>query len=95
STLRSFLNRPLGVFWICLFIISINLVLDGTLLRFWGLKKDFIQLQKDSVQLNQEINKMTTQIKRAHDPVFVEREARDRFNLVKEKDLVFVFTDDE
>ena len=35
------------------------------------------------------------QLRKARDPVFLEKEARDRFDLVSEGDLVFVFSEEE
>ena len=73
----------------------LNLVLDGSLFRLWKLHRDFNQLTTDITSLQGQHMQLKTQLTKAKDPAFMEREARDRFDLVNEGDLVFVFSDDE
>lgn len=80
--------------WLCLGLIVLNLVLDGSLFRLWSLHRDHTQLEAELVTLTQQNDKLKTQLKKAKDPAFLEREARDRFDLVNEGDLVFVFSEE-
>ncbi len=95
SAVNDFLHRPWVVLWTCLAIAFVNLVLDGTLLRMWSLNRDFAQLEQSSKHLKTELASLDSKIRQATNPAFVEREARDRFDLVGEGDLVFVFTEEE
>lgn len=95
SAVNDFLHRPWVVLWTCLGLAFVNLVLDGTLLRMWSLHREFDSLQTSSIALEQELKTLDLKIKQATDPAFVEREARDRFDLVGAGDLVFVFADEE
>lgn len=61
----------------------------------WSLNRDFAQLEQSSKQLKIELASLDSKIRQATNPAFVEREARDRFDLVGEGDLVFVFTEEE
>jgi cell division protein FtsB len=88
------LQNPLQVFWVCLMLAFTNCVLDGSLLRLWSLHRDSSQLQTQVLALKNENIKMKSMIKAASDPAFIEREARNRFDLVEQGDLVFVFTED-
>ena len=92
---NKFLHRPWTVFWVCVGLAFLNLVVDGTLLRLWSLHRDYSTLQRDSVTLQTELKTVQAKIHQAKDPEFMEREARDRFDLVGKGDLVFVFTGDE
>lgn len=72
----------------------LNLVLDGSLFRLWKLHRDFNQLNSDIASLQGQHLALKNQLTKAKDPAFMEREARDRFDLVSEGDLVFVFADE-
>ena len=95
SALNNLLHAPQKVIWICLGLVVLNLVLDGSLFRLWSLHRDFnaTQLNIQTLQLQNE--KLRVQLQKARDPAFLEREARDRFDLVSEGDLVFVFSEEE
>jgi len=76
-------------------LIVLNLVMDGSLFRLWSLHRDHENFQTNIAALEQQNSKLNIQLAKAHDPAFLEREARDRFDLVSEGDLVFVFSEEE
>lgn len=94
GSLALMLQNPLRVFWVCLSLICINFLLDGSPLRLWSLRREQDELRTQVAALKVENNRVKTLIKRASDPGFIEREARDRFDLVEESDLVFIFSQD-
>jgi cell division protein FtsB len=87
------LNRPLKVLLVCAALIFVNLILEGSLLRLWSLHREKDGLVKKQAELRQESHELSLKLEKASDPSFLEREARDRFDLVSEGDLVFVFSD--
>lgn len=89
------MNRPLIVLSICSFLAFINLVIDGSLLRIWGLHQEIHGVRQQSYDYNDKINAMNKKIKRAADPEFIKQEAVDRLDMVHEGDLVFVFSDED
>lgn len=89
------LNRPLKVLLICSIIMFVNLVLEGSLLRLWSLHREQAELESKKSQMYLESKDLSLKLEKASDPAFLEREARDRFDLVSEGDLVFVFSDGE
>ena len=89
------IHHPQRVFYICIVILLLSLVFDGTLIKIWRLNRNIDSFQVESSRLQSEIVNINKQIQQAHDPSFLEREARDRFDLVKEGDLVFVFSEEE
>lgn len=93
--LNNLLHTPQKVIWICLGLIVLNLVLDGSLFRLYSLHTDYRTLQKNIQTLEQQNSKLSLQLKKASDPAFLEQVARDRFDLVSEGDLVFVFSEEE
>src|SRR5438045_3255387 len=88
---RSFLNHPGKVVILCLAFFTITLLMNGLLWRLWGLHRDFERLTVEIVGTKTDIEKLNAQLKQAKDPSFIERQARDKLDLVSEKDLVFVF----
>jgi cell division protein FtsB len=93
--LNTLLHTPQKVIWICLGLVVLNLGIDGSLFRLWTLHRDYKTIQENIGTLEQQNAKLKIQLARAKDPAFLEREARDRFDLVSEGDLVFVFSEEE
>jgi cell division protein FtsB len=93
--LNDLLQRPQKVIWICLGLLILNLVLDGSLFRLWSLHRDSQEMSANILGLQAQNYELTKRLQKAKDPAFLEREARDRFDLVSEGDLVFVFSEEE
>ena len=93
--LQNLLHNPIKVIWICLSIVLLNVVLDGSLLRLWSLHRDHKSMLIEIEKLQLSNQDLRTRVKHAGDPAFLEREARDRFDLVSAGDLVFIFSEDE
>lgn len=92
--LNDLLQAPQKVIWICLGLLTLNLVLDGSLFRLWSLYRDSDAIVKNIQTLQQQNQDLSKRLQKAKDPSFLEREARDRFDLVSEGDLVFVFSEE-
>lgn len=88
---RIFLNHPGKVAAVCVVFFATTLLMNGLLWRLWGLHRDFERLTVEITGTKSDIEKLNTQLKQAKDPSFIERQARDKLDLVSEKDLVFVF----
>ncbi|MEZ0392327.1 MAG: septum formation initiator family protein [Pseudobdellovibrionaceae bacterium] len=88
------LNQPLKIFLLCLAFATLSLVLNGTFLQLYRLHRDrdVLQEQIKSTRLN--ILDLDKQLRMAKDPVFIERQARDNYDLVDEHDLMFVFSEE-
>lgn len=88
---RGFLNYPGKVSTLCVVFFTITLIMNGLLWRLWGLHRDFERLTLEIADTQTDIQRLNAQLKQAKDPSFIERQARDKLDLVSEKDLVFVF----
>lgn len=88
------LQRPVRVFSICLILLFVGLILDGSLFRLWALHRDSGQIEKQMHDLKSASTELQIKIKKAKDPQFIEILARDRFELAEEGDLIFVFSDE-
>jgi cell division protein FtsB len=93
-----FLNRlvhqPLKVLVLCLVLLFFSLVVNGSLFQLWSLYRERTRLQIESTRLEAESQQLAMKIQHAKDPQFIELQARDRFDLVQEGDLIFVFSDE-
>jgi len=95
SRLNAFLHSPIKVFWCCLVFVAISLLLNGSLLRLYGLHRDEVRLRTQTQQVIASMTELESQLRQAQDPAFLERQAMDRYDLADENDLVFVFSDDQ
>ncbi len=95
SFVTELLQRPVQVFSICLFLLFVGLILDGSLFRLWVLHRDSIDIEHKIKTVRAATGELQMKIKKAKDPQFIEIQARDRFELAEEGDLIFVFSDEE
>lgn len=93
--LNALLQAPQKVIWICFGLIVLNLVIDGSLMRLWSLHRDHDSIREKIEILKIKNEELQARLKKAKDPAFLERQARDRFDLVSEGDLVFIFSEEE
>jgi cell division protein FtsB len=90
-----FLQHPLKVFIVSFVLVVTGLVFDGNLIRLWRLNRDSEDLTSRMKVIKSETLNLSKKIDRAREPNFIELEARERFDLANEGDLVFVFSDEE
>ena len=79
----------------CVLVIMLNLVINGSLFRLWSLYHDYARLEQNIDAVKTRSTELRSKLQRAREPAFLEKEARDRFDLVSAGDLVFVFTDEQ
>lgn len=92
--LNDLMHRPVHVFWICFTVAMAGILLDGTAFRLWALKRDHINLTTRIHEAKQRSQKLDFRIQKAQQPEFIEKAARDQFDLVKEGDLIFIFSEE-
>lgn len=93
--LRYWLQKPTQVFVICLAVFLLSLFLNGTLWKIWSLQKDRTVIGQQILDSKAQIKHIEFQMKQAKDPYFIERQARDKMDMVSGDDLIFVFPDDQ
>ena len=91
--LKLFWSRPIWVLTICLLFISVHIGFDGTLLRIWHLYGRHKELRGRIVDIQEKNSIVEKKLKQLSNPRFLIKEARDRFNIVGEGDIVFIFSD--
>lgn len=88
------LNQPLKVFWICLTVFIVSVIFDGSFIRLWSLHREASVLETKIDNDKEQAKQLEFKIHQAQQPAFIERQARDQLDLVRDGDLVFVFADD-
>lgn len=89
------LHRPGHVLWICIALAIVGVILDGSALRLWSLHREHGMLTEKIEEAKVRSSQLQFRIQEAQQPEFIERAARDQFDLVKEGDLIFIFSDEE
>ncbi len=75
-------------------LAATGVVLDGTAIRLWSLHREQEIMLQRIIEAKARSKQLDFKIHEAQSPEFIERAARDQFDLVKEGDLVFIFSDD-
>lgn len=91
---HNLVHRPVQVFWICCALAFVGILLDGTAFRLWSLHRDHRVLTERISQAKVRSKQLEFRIQKAQQPEFIERAARDQFDLVKEGDLIFIFSEE-
>lgn len=89
--IQKWLSQPQKVFFACVMGLVITLFLNGTLWKLWGLYRDQNTIISQSLEAKAQMRVIDKQISQATDTTFIERQARDKMDLVGDHDLIFVF----
>ncbi len=84
-------NKPKSVFLFCAILMCVGFIVDGTLYRLYGFyaQEDLLRTKIHTTEL--EIIELRQKVLEARNPQFLERLARERFNMVGDDELIFVF----
>lgn len=93
SWIRVQLDHPIRVFVFSIALFCFSLMTSGLWWKLWALQRDYESLGQRIIGTQDEIRNLEGQIKLASDIQFIERQAKERLDLVDENDLVFVFSD--
>lgn len=91
DSVRSLLEKPTRVLFLCFLFAVLHLVFQGSLFHIARLHSEHESLQANLLSISQDITKTERKILQARDPVFIEQQAKDRLDMAAEDELVFVF----
>lgn len=75
-------------------LVIAGVILDGTAFRIWSLKRDHRMMTERIGAAKSRSRQLEFRIQKAQQPEYIERAARDQFDLVKEGDLIFIFSEE-
>ena len=87
-------HQPIRVFWFCLLLALGGLIFDGTIYRMWSLRRDARLIENKISLAKLKSKQLAYRLRRAQQPEYIEKAATDQFDLVKEGDLIFIFSDE-
>lgn len=92
---NEFFHRPKSVAMWCLVLSLSGLLVEGSLLSWLRLLSEERVMGEEIVRLKADNARLKTEVSQTKDPSLIEREARERLDLVQKNDLIFVFSDGE
>lgn len=95
NAFRDGLQNPLNVLLIVGTISFSAVLIDGTLFRLWSLARDRDQLTERMESLKLSILDKEKRLKESNRPEFIERQARENLDFVRDGDLVFIFSNND
>ena len=93
--LNRVLSSPIRVFIICLVLGTMAVTLDGSLYKYWSLSNTELELNTRIRRITTDSQAIKSQIEKTKNLNFLERQARDRLDLMGQDEIVFVFSDDQ
>lgn len=81
------------MFLVCVCVFVLSLFFNGAIWRIWSLRHDLWTIQEQILNSKSQSKALDMQIKQAKDPSYIERQAKDKLDMVGEQDLVFVFSE--
>lgn len=87
------LHNPMKVFFLGILVTFVMLTFDGSLWRFWSLQRGQEDMKERMADLEEKARNLDFQIHQAESMTYIERQATDQFDYVREGDLIFVFAE--
>lgn len=94
TAIDNWLQKPVKVLAFCCVLAFLSLVVQGSVFQLYRLHRDHNEMITRLTTLIAENQKLDKKILKASDPQFLEQEARNRFDLAGDGDLIFVFTEE-
>ena len=94
SKIAELLEKPLRVTFLCLGLLMVGFVFDGSLWQMYDLRQSQGVLAGKIKEENDKIGKLQQQLGQLKNPAYIEKQARDRLEFMEKDDLLFVFSED-
>ncbi|MCJ8277636.1 MAG: septum formation initiator family protein [Bdellovibrionales bacterium] len=91
--IHTLIHQPLKLFAVGCVVTFVWLVADGSLWKFWKLQANQEAMKQRMVEIEEKSRKLEFKIHQAKELTYIERQATDQFDYVREGDLIFVFSD--
>lgn len=94
SRIQFVLERPVLVIIGCLVFALVQLLFRGGFVNLVKLNNDRTVLIRNLQEIDGQLKDLQFRIQQSRDPVFIERQAKDKLDMAGEDELVFVFAAD-
>lgn len=93
--LLDLLNKPLTVTVIASLLSLSYLLYDGSFWQLWSLHRNYKEMNRRILSTQEDTQNLKFKVQEASKMSFIEKQATEQLGLVREDDLVFVFSSDE
>jgi len=93
NSFQRFIDQPGKVFFVAAAVTLFLVVLNGSLWRFWSLQKNQEKMVSRLMDIEEKSRRLEFEIHEANKLTYIERQATDQFDYVREGDLIFVFAE--
>ena len=90
---HNLIHKPSKVFLFCAVITFLLILVDGSLWKYWSLQRHQGQILERMGEIKEKSKKLEFQIHEAKKLTYIERQATDQFDYVRESDLIFIFSE--
>lgn len=95
NSLIQLLQQPLRVFLFSVLFTTLWLLYDGSFWNLWSLHRNEKEMQRRIQALHDDVRSIQFKVEEARSHNFIERQATEQLGLVRDDELVFVFSDGE
>ena len=92
--MNKFSHQPLWVLTVCLILLCAHLIRDKTIFNLLQMYNNRQTLEKRISDLKTKNKQVEDQVKKLSHKPFLEREVKDRLNMVGEEDIIFIFSEE-
>lgn len=89
------LYRPVIIAVVAVLLCVSYLLYDGTFWKLWSLNRNYKEMTRRTQWIQEETDNLKFKVQEATKTSFIERQATEQLGLVREDDLVFVFSSDD
>ena len=93
NQLKKFLNQPMRVLFLSVSVGMGIMLYDGSFWNLWSLNRNYKEMEKRISQVSESNQALQFKVEAAQRKPFIEKQATDQLGLVREDDLIFVFSD--
>ena len=93
--LKHLLDQPVKVFFLSVSVGMAILLYDGSFWNLWSLNRNYKEMEKRVQTINEANEALQFRVEAAQGTPFIEKQATEQLGLVREDDLIFVFSDEE
>jgi cell division protein FtsB len=92
---KNLLNNPLRVLFLSISVGMGVMLYDGSFWNLWSLHRNYKEMDKRVTAIKEENQALQFKVEAAQSKPFIEKQATEQLGLVREDDLIFVFSDGE
>ena len=95
NCIEKLLMSPQIILGACLIMVTFHLITDGTAVKLWKLSQKKANLIDNIEKFKEKGHDISLEIKKHYMPNYLEEIAMERFDMARNEDMVFIFSQNE